>query len=86
MEKQRTKLTGILDSEMFGNPERQYFFDIKKAKNQCHYLRITRRDQKEAAIFKRTEIIFFEDDINFFVEAITMLLGRYSAGQMGTSA
>ena len=85
MEKQRTKLTGILDTEMFGNDKTQYYFDIKKAKSDKHYLRITRRDQQEHEHFKRTEIILFEDDLGFFVEAVSMLLGRFSSGNMGIS-
>lgn len=85
MEKQRTKLAGILDSEMFGTEKTQYYFDIKKAKSDKHYLRITRRDQQDAVRFKRTEIILFEDDLGFFVEAVSMLLGRYSSGNMGIS-
>ena len=86
MTKQPRKLTGILDTESFNNQNRQYYFDIKKAKNQKYYLRITRRDQVQEDTFKRHEIIFFEEEIPFFVEAMTMLLGRYSAGQLGASA
>jgi len=85
MEKPKTKLTGILDSEMFGNHKTQYYLDIKKAKTQKHYLRITRRDQQDADNFNRTQVILFEEDLAFFVEAITMLLGRYSNGTMGIS-
>ena len=85
MEKQKIKLSGVLDSEMFGTEKTQYYFDIKKAKSQKHYLRITRRDQQDADTFKRTQIILFEDDLGFFVEAVSMLLGRYSSGNMGIS-
>jgi hypothetical protein len=86
MKAQQRKLSGIVDTEGFTNKNRQYFFDIKRSKDQQHYLRITRRDQVEAETFKRREIIFFEEDIEFMVEAMTMLLGRYSAGQLGVSA
>lgn len=86
METHKTKLSGILDTEMFASQNRQYYFDIKKTKNQKHYLRITRRDLETGETFKRREIIFFEDDIQFLVEAMSMLLGRYSAGQLGASA
>lgn len=85
MGKQRTKLSGILDSEMFGNEKRQYYFDIKKARNTKNYLSITRRDLQAEYTYKRTEIILFEDDMSFFVEAVSMLLGRYSSGNMGIS-
>ena len=86
MKTRQSKTTGILDSEGFSSKNRQYYFDIKQAANQQYYLRITRRDQATDATFKRREIIFFEEDIAFFVEAMTMLLGRYSAGQLGVSA
>ncbi len=85
MQNQRKKLSGILDSEMFGTEKTQYYFDTKKAKSQKHYLRITRRDQQDTDTFKRTQIILFEDDLGFFVEALSMLLGRYSSGTMGIS-
>jgi hypothetical protein len=86
MEPHETKLSGILDTEMFASQNRQYYLDIKKTKNQRYYLRITRRDQETDETFKRKEIIFFEDDIQFLIEAMSMLLGRYSAGQLGASA
>ena len=85
MESKKTMLTNILDTEMFGDDKRQYYFDIKKAKNQTHYLRITNRRQVENDTFKRTEIILFEEDLGFFVEAITMLLGRHASGNLGIS-
>ncbi|TSJ40921.1 hypothetical protein FO440_14385 [Mucilaginibacter corticis] len=86
MEKHKTKLTGIIDSEYFFNQNRQFYLDIKQAKNKNHYLRITRRDQAKDESFTRYEIIFLEDDLQFLVEAMSMLLGRYSSGQLGISA
>jgi len=85
MEKKKTKLTNILDSEMFGDDRGQYFFDIKLTKNKKHYLRITNRRQEPNETFKRAQIIFFEDDLPFFVEAISMLLGRHATGNLGIS-
>jgi DNA repair protein RadC len=73
----------ILDSESFGDERRNYFLDIKKAKNNTHYLRITRSDTlEEEHTYKRSSIILFEDDLNFFIEALTMVLGRFSSGNM----
>jgi DNA repair protein RadC len=86
MAKQHSKVTGILDSENFGNEKRQFYFDIKMARNTRHYMRITRRDQQSDENYKRTEIILFEDDIPFFVEAITMLLGRLASENLGVSS
>ena len=86
MKKPQNKLTGILDTEGFGSQNRQYYLDIKQTSSRRYYLRITRRDQTAEETFQRHEIIFFEEDIQFLVEAMTMLLGRYSAGQLGISA
>jgi hypothetical protein len=85
MAKQQTKFTNILDTEMFGDEREQYYFDIKKAANQKHYLRITNRRQGPGAACKRTQIILFEEDLAFFVEAVTMLLGRHATGNLGIS-
>ena len=85
MENQKPKLTDILDTEMFGNDREQYYFDIKKANNQKHYLRITNRRREPCDSYKRTQVILFEDDLAFFVEAITMLLGRYATGNLGVN-
>lgn len=85
MENQKTKFTNILDTEMFGDEREQYYFDIKKAKNQKHYLRITNRRHEPDDTYKRTQIILFEEDLPFFVEAISMLLGRHATGNLGIS-
>ena len=85
MEKQKTKFTNILDTEMFGDEREQYYFDIKKGKNEKHYLRITSRRHEPDDTYKRTQIIFFEEDLLFFVEAISMLLGRHATGNLGIS-
>ena len=75
----------VLDTEMFGDERKQYYFDIKQAKNQRIFLQITNRKQEADDTFKRTHIILFEDDLAFFVEAITMLLGRHASGNLGIS-
>ena len=85
MAQTRTKFTNILDSEMFGDDKKQYYFDIKKAKNQTHFLQITNRNLEGNETYKRTHIILFEDDLAFFVEAITMLLSRHATGNLGIS-
>ena len=85
MKKQTTKFTNVLDTEMFGDERRQYYFDIKKAKNDKYYLRITDRRQAPDETFIRSQVILFEDDLGFFVEAIIMLLGRHATGNLGAS-
>jgi len=80
---QNSKFDNILDYETFGDNQRSYYFDIKQARNNKHYLRITRRDAtKEKKTYKRTQVIFFEDEIPFLVEALSMVLTRYSHSQM----
>jgi DNA repair protein RadC len=80
------KFHDILDTERFGRQGRHYFIDIKKTRNQRHYLRITRTDPAGGNYCRRTHLILFEDDLGFFVEALTMVLGRLSQGQLGVSA
>lgn len=81
MENGNKQVTNILDSEMFGNSERHYFFNIKKTRNDRSFLQITRLNLGGDEVYKRTQVIFFEDDLPFFVEAVSMLLGRFSHGQ-----
>lgn len=85
MAKQTTKFANVLDTEMFGDDKKQFYFDIKKAKNKTHFLQITNRKVSRDEGYKRTHIILFEDDLPFFVEAITMLLGRHASGNLGVS-
>jgi hypothetical protein len=85
MTKQPTKFANVLDTEMFGDDKKQYIFDIKKAKNERHFLQITNRVGNPNEGYKRTHIILFEDELPFFVEAITMLLGRHASGNLGIS-
>jgi hypothetical protein len=54
-------------------------------KDQRHYLQITNRKRHPDKAYRRTHIILFEDDLAFFVEAITMLLGRHATGNLGVS-
>ena len=74
------KLNRILDSEYFGEGKRLYFIDIKKSRLEKPYLCITRLDRSADAT-RRSQIIIFEDDLPFFVEALSMVLGRLSYGQ-----
>jgi DNA repair protein RadC len=70
-----------LDSEMFGENGRYYFLDLNMAGNATHYLAITRSDKLEDNKYRRSRLILFEEDIPFFVEALTMMLTRYSHGE-----
>ena len=70
-----------LDSEMFGENGRLYFVDLLRGKNDKPYLQITRADFKAKEKYERSSVILFEDDFEFFVEAVSMVLTRYSHGE-----
>lgn len=67
-----------LDSEVFGEEGRLYYVDLMKAKNNKPYLQITRADYKAKAQYERSSVILFEEDFEFFVEAVSMVLRRYT--------
>lgn len=66
---------------MFGEDGRLYFVDLMEAKNKKPYLQITRADYKDKEQYDRSSIILFERDFEFFVEAVAMVLRRYSHGE-----
>ena len=70
-----------LDSEKFGENGRLYFVDLLRGKNDKPYLQITRADFKAKEKYERSSVILFEDDFEFFVEAVSMVLTRYSHGE-----
>lgn len=70
-----------LDSEMFGEEGRLYFVDLMMASNRKPYLQITRADYKAKEKYARSSVILFEQDFEFFAEAVAMILRRYSCGE-----
>ena len=70
-----------LDSEMFGEDGRLYFVDLMQGRNKRPYLQITRADYKANEKYERSSVILFESDFEFFVEAVSMVLRRYSYGE-----
>ncbi|MDB5158295.1 MAG: hypothetical protein JWR50_3002 [Mucilaginibacter sp.] len=75
-----------LDSEMFGENGRFYFLDLNMARNATRYLVITRSDKLGENNYKRDRVILFEEEIPFFIEALSMVLTRFSHGEEGTAA
>jgi DNA repair protein RadC len=75
----------LLETETFGDGRRHYFVDLRMAKNNTPYLQITRSDrvtgENDAAKYERAEIRVFEEEIFMLIEALSMVLGRYNAGQ-----
>jgi hypothetical protein len=74
-----------LDSEMFGENGRHYFIDLLKARNDKPYLQITRSDTAGENKYDRSTIILFERDFEFFIEALSMVMTRYSHGEGRTA-
>ena len=72
--------TPIVDSESFGRKTNHYFIDLKKTKDNRPFLSITQSKAKDDS-FVRHQVIIFESDLHFFMEALTMLIGRFSAGE-----
>lgn len=70
-----------LDSEVFGEEGRLYYVDLMRAKNNKPYLQITRADHKAKEKYERSSVILFEEDFEFFVEAVSMVLRRYAYGE-----
>ena len=70
-----------LDSESFGEEGRLYFVDLMLASNQKPYLQITRADYKAHEKYERSSIILFEQDFEFLIEALSMVLTRYTHGE-----
>lgn len=70
-----------LDSESFGVEGRHFFVDLMKAKNDKTYLQITRADYKNKAFYGRSSVILFEEDFEFLVEALSMVLTRHTHGE-----
>jgi len=71
-----------LASEMFGEGNRHYFMDVKRARNNSRYLRISRSDRVENDKYQRSQLVIFENDLGFFVEALTMVLGKWSHDEL----
>lgn len=70
-----------LDSESFGEEGRLYFVDLMQARNKKPYLQITRADYKAKDKYERSTVILFERDFGFLVEALSMVLTRYTHGE-----
>lgn len=59
-----------------------YFFDVKKAVNDTHFLLITSSEKYDGDKFHRRTIQLWEEDLGYFVEALTMVLGQLAYGEL----
>ncbi|MES2112721.1 MAG: UPF0758 domain-containing protein [Bacteroidota bacterium] len=71
-----------LASESFGHGKKHYFIDVKKAKNDTHFLLITSSEQYVEGQFQRNTVQLWEEDLAFFVEALSMILGQLAYGEL----
>ena len=76
-----TQQSYLLDSEHFGESAEHYFVDLKIARNKRRYLKITRKNKTPGNLYDGSNVILFEDDFAFFIEALSMVMGRYSHGE-----
>jgi DNA repair protein RadC len=83
MEAARTTNYPNLASEMFGHGRKHYFIDVKKASNDTHFLLITSSEkfQNDDKYYRRT-IQLWEEDLGFFVEALSMILSQLAHGEL----
>lgn len=73
-----------LASESFGHGKKHYFIDVKKASNDTHFLLITSSEKYDEDKFHRRTIQLWEEDLGFFVEALSMILGQLAHGELSS--
>ena len=81
----RNEINRRLDSESFGGEGRHFFVDLMRASDNQRYLRLTRAVYKAEKFYERSSVIVFEEDFEFLVEAISMVLTRYTHGEGRTA-
>ncbi len=74
-----------LASERFSHGKKHYYFDVKRAQNNSHFLLITSSEEYEASKFRRNTIQLWEEDLAFFAEALSMVLSQLAFGQLPVS-
>ena len=75
-----------LDSEMFGEKNgRVYFVDLVMARNNKPFLAITRSDKVGSNEYRRDRVVIFEEEISMLIEALSMVLTRYTHGEGRTA-
>ncbi|MEO3404914.1 DUF3276 family protein [Mucilaginibacter sp. CAU 1740] len=68
-----------VDSKSFSHGKKHYFIDVKKAVNDSCFLLITSSEQYDTDKFHRQTVQLREEDLAFFVEALSMVLSRMTA-------
>ncbi|WEK20449.1 MAG: hypothetical protein P0Y49_04765 [Candidatus Pedobacter colombiensis] len=65
-----------LATETFSNRNMHYFLDFKVAENNSNYIRITRSDQQPDQSYVRSQVVVFEEDFYFLIQAFASLFKR----------
>lgn len=71
-----------LASESFSHGRKHYFIDIKKAVNDTHFLLITSSEKYDDHKYDRRTVQVWEEDLGFFVEALSMILRQLAHSQL----
>ncbi|MES2378461.1 MAG: UPF0758 domain-containing protein [Bacteroidota bacterium] len=81
MEKIRQTNYPNLASESFGHGNKRYFIDVKKAVNDTHFVLLTSSEKYEDNKYHRQTIQFWEEDLAFLVEGLTVILTEMTCGE-----
>lgn len=81
MEAARTNYPNLA-SETFSHGKKHYFIDVKKASNDTHFLLITSSEKYDEDKYHRRTIQLWEEDLGFFVEALSMILSQLAYGEL----
>jgi DNA repair protein RadC len=63
----------IIATESFSHYNKTYFFDFMQAANGSNYIKISRSDRQPDDSFKKQEVVFFEENFEFMLEAMSSL-------------
>jgi DNA repair protein RadC len=74
--------TEIMATESFSHANMTYFFDYLQAANGTYYIKLTRSDRQPDDSFEKQSVIFFEQDFEFVLEAMSSLF-RTAGYQFG---
>jgi DNA repair protein RadC len=63
----------IIATESFTNGNKVYFFDYMRAVNGSYYIKLSRGDLQPDGSYIKKDIVFFEEDFEFLLEAMSSL-------------
>lgn len=74
----------VLATESFSAGKKHYFLDFNVAKNNSQYITITRSDWQEDGTYKRSQVTIFQEDFEFWIEAMASLFRSAAYQQAAT--